>query len=147
MITSSMGTEIGRALPRAATRRLVAGRGRYVDDFSLKGELQAAFLRSPYPHARFRIVDVAQASALPGVARILTADDIDAVCPPWTCKLRNAPDMNSPPQRALAKDYAVFQGEAVAMVVAELRAIAEDALELIAIEWTRCRPQPRLKRR
>jgi len=122
-------------MPRAATRRLVAGRGCYVDDITLKGELHAAFLRSPHAHARFRIADVARASALPGVVRVLTAAEIDKVCTPWTCAPRNAPDLKSPQQRPLARERVAFQGETVALVVAHSRAIAEDAVDQIEVEW------------
>ena len=126
---------VGRPMPRAATRRLVAGRGRYVDDLSAKGELHAAFLRSPHAHAAFRILDTAPAAAIRGVVRVLTATEIDAVCTPWRCVLENAPDLKSPVQRPLARDRVAFQGETVALVVAQSRAIAEDALEHIEIEW------------
>jgi carbon-monoxide dehydrogenase large subunit len=123
-------------MPRAATKRLVAGRGRYLDDISLKGELFAAFLRSPHAHASFTITDTSGAAAIAGVVRILTADDVDRVCSPWKCVLRNAPGMLSPEQRALAQGRAVFQGEPVALVIAHSRAIAEDALEHIAVDWS-----------
>lgn len=128
--------EIGRAMPRAATRRLVSGRGRYLDDISLKGELYGAFLRSPHAHAAFEITSTGEAAALSGIVRILTADDIDAVCTPWKCVLRNAPGLSSPEQRALARGSVVFQGEPVALVIAQSRAVAEDALELIEVEWS-----------
>jgi carbon-monoxide dehydrogenase large subunit len=127
--------EIGRSIPRAATRRLVTGRGRYVDDISLKGELFAAFLRSPYPHAEFEITDLAGATAIPGVVQVFTATEIDRICRPWTCTLRNAPDMVSPEQRPLARGKTVYQGEPIAIVVAQSRAIAEDALEQISVDW------------
>ena len=123
-------------MPRAATKRLVAGRGRYLDDISLKGELYGAFLRSPLAHAAFEIFDTAAAAALPGVVRILTAGDIDGVCSPWKCVLQNAPSLASPEQRALARERAVFQGEPIALVIAHSRAVAEDALELIEVEWS-----------
>ena len=123
-------------MPRASTRRLVAGRGRYVDDIPAKGEVYAAFLRSPHAHAAFEVVNISAAAAIPGVVRVLTAEDIDPVCPPWKCVLRNAPDLQSPEQRPLARRQAVFQGEPIALVVAQSRAIAEDALELIEVEWS-----------
>jgi carbon-monoxide dehydrogenase large subunit len=126
---------IGAAMPRAATRRLVAGRGQYTDDISLKGELHAAFLRSPWPHATFNIVDTREASAVDGVIAVLTAEDIEAVCKPWQCVLTNAPNLFSPEQRALARGRAVFQGEPIALVVAATRAQAEDALEAIEVEY------------
>ena len=126
---------IGRPMPRAATRRLVAGRGRYVDDVTLPGTLHAAFLRSPFGHATFTIADIREAGALDGVVAVLTAADIDRVCKPWQTVSRNFPGLVSPQQRPLAAGEAVYQGEPVAMVVASSRAIAEDALERIAVEW------------
>jgi CO/xanthine dehydrogenase Mo-binding subunit len=125
---------IGRSMPRPATRRLVSGRGRYVDDITVKGELQAAFLRSPYPHAAFTI-EVAEAAALEGVVGVLTADDLDPVCRSWRCVSRSFPGMISPEQRPLAKDHVVYQGEPLAIVVAHSRSVAEDAVELIAVRW------------
>jgi aerobic carbon-monoxide dehydrogenase large subunit len=128
-------SEIGRSMPRASTRRLVAGRGRYVDDISLKGELHAAFLRSPYANATFVISDVSAALSMDGVLHVLTAADLDAVCRPWTCVSRSFPGMVSPEQRPLAKDRAIYQGEPVAIVLARSRATAEDALERIEVAW------------
>lgn len=128
-------SNIGRPMPRSTTRRLVAGRGKYVDDFSLKGELQVAFLRSPRPHASFKIVDTTEASASDGVVAVLTAEDIEGLCKSWQCVLANAPSLFSPEQRALAYGRVVFQGEPMAMVVALTRAEAEDALELIVVEY------------
>ncbi len=128
-------THIGQPLPRAATARLVAGRGSYLDDVSARGELHAAFLRSPYPHAGFRITGTAAASALPGVVAVLTEAELAAVCQPWQTKTGSASGMVSPTQRALAKDAACYQGEPIAMVLALSRAVAEDAAELIEVEW------------
>ncbi len=128
-------THIGQPLPRAATLRLVAGRGSYMDDVSARGELHAAFLRSPYPHAGFRITGTAAASALPGVVAVLTEADLAPVCQPWQTRTGSAPGMVSPTQRALAKDEACYQGEPIAMVLALSRAVAEDAAELIEVEW------------
>ena len=65
---------IGKGMPRAATRRLVSGRGRYVDDISLKGELHAAFLRSPRPHASFKILETTEAKAVDGVIAVRGLD-------------------------------------------------------------------------
>jgi carbon-monoxide dehydrogenase large subunit len=128
--------EIGRAIPRRTTQRLVAGGGCYVDDVSINGELQAAFLRSPHGQASFVINDTASAMAIDGVVRVLTATDLDAVCQPWTCQSAAFPGMVSPEQRPLAKDHALYQGEPVAMVLARSRAIAEDAVERITVDWT-----------
>lgn len=127
---------IGRRMPRAETRRLVTGRGRYVDDMAARGELHAAFLRSPYPHATFRFTDLAAALAAPGVAAVLTAADLDGICRGWTCPSLSYAGLVSPEQRPLAPGRTAYQGEPVAMALAASRAEAEDALEQIAVDWT-----------
>jgi carbon-monoxide dehydrogenase large subunit len=125
---------IGQPMPRRDTRRLVAGGGRYVDDHSLKGELFAAFLRSPYPHAEFVFGDL-EAASLTGVAAVLTAVDLQPVCRSWRCESKAFPGLVSPEQGPLAPREAVYQGEPVAMILASSRAVAEDALELIEVRW------------
>jgi len=126
---------IGVREPRARARRLVAGRGCYTDDISLPRMLHVAFLRSPYAHARIRSIDVAAAAAAPGVEAVFTGRDIAAACNPWQGNHALFPDLDSPPQYPLAIEIARWQGEAVAAVVAETRAQAEDALALIEIDW------------
>jgi carbon-monoxide dehydrogenase large subunit len=132
--TPRMHPEIGRSIPRAATRRLIAGRGHYLDDHAERGELHAAFLRSPLPHARFTL-DLAPARALPGVAAAYDAGEMAKVCAPWRTVSRAFPGLVSPPQGPLAEGRATWQGEPVAIVVAASRAIAEDAAEAIIAEW------------
>jgi carbon-monoxide dehydrogenase large subunit len=126
----------GAPLPRRDAARLVAGKGRYTDDIDVAGLAHVAFLRSPYPHARIDSIDVSPAKSMPGVIAVLTADDLAAVCSPWQTRLALVPSHVSPPQSALAKDEACWQGEAVAAVVATSRALAEDAAEQIEIAWT-----------
>jgi carbon-monoxide dehydrogenase large subunit len=127
-------TAIGRAMPRDATRRLVAGGGRYLDDHSERGELHAAFLRSPLPHARFTL-DVGPAAASPSVHAVLTAGDLATVCRPWRTISKAFPGLVSPEQGPLAEGCATWQGEPVAMVLAASRAIAEDGAEAIVAQW------------
>ncbi|WP_270936470.1 xanthine dehydrogenase family protein molybdopterin-binding subunit, partial [Falsiroseomonas oryzae] len=127
-------TAIGRAMPRDAARRLVAGGGRYLDDHVERGELHAAFLRSPLPHARFTL-HTEVAAALPGVHAVLTAADLAAVCRPWRTVSKSFPGLVSPDQGPLADGRATWQGEPVAMVLAASRAIAEDGVEAIAADW------------
>jgi carbon-monoxide dehydrogenase large subunit len=122
-------------MPRADTRRLVAGGGRYVDDYSARGELHAAFLRSPLPHAEFLLGDRSKPASLPGVVAVLGAAELDAICRPWRCESKLFPGLVSPEQRPLARNRAAYQGEPVAMVLAISRAVAEDALELIDVAW------------
>lgn len=128
-------TAVGQPMPRADTRRLLAGGGRYVDDHAIRGELHAAFLRSPYPHAAFAFGDLTAARSLPGVRAVLIAEDLKAVCRSWRCQSRAFPGLVSPEQGPLAERRAAYQGEPVAMVLAVSRAVAEDAAERIAIDW------------
>ena len=132
--------EIGRLQPCEATLRLLAGRGAYVDDVDLPGQLHAAFFRSPYPHAEILGLDLADARALPGVAAVLAWPDIEQVCRSWQTVSASFPGLKSPPQYPLAADRVAFQGEPVCLVLAASRAIAEDAVELIAAEFRELEP-------
>jgi len=122
---------IGTGVPRAHARRLAAGRGRYADDLRFPRLLHAAFLRSPYPHARIVRLDF---NGLKGVIAYDGAT-LGAVCKPWQTKLATWPTHRSPPQPPLAVERALWQGQPVAIVLAESRAIAEDAVERIEVEW------------
>ena len=114
----------------------MAGRGRYTDDFTLPRMLHAAFLRSPFAHARIVAIDVAEARQQPGVALVMTGAELAVLCTgPWVGTLTCFPGMKSAPQYPLAVDRACWVGEPVAMVVARTRAEAEDAAERIVVEW------------
>jgi len=127
---------IGRTLSRAGAKRAVAGRGRYTDDFSLPRMLHAAFLRSPFAHAKILSIDTSQARRQHGVALIMTGAELaKLVTGPWIGTLTCFPGMKSAPQYALAVDRACWVGEPVAMVVARTRAEAEDGVERIQVEW------------
>ena len=130
---------LGAALPRASARRLVAGRGRYTDDLVLPRMLHVAFVRSPHAHARIAGIDVREAGAMSGVARIVTGAELAALIQPWQARNESQPALRSPLQTALAIDVARWQGEPVAAFVAESRARAEDAAEAVAVDW---RPLP-----
>jgi carbon-monoxide dehydrogenase large subunit len=124
---------VGRTLSRAGAKRAVAGRGRYTDDFSLPRMLHAAFLRSPFAHAKILAID---AKRQPGVALIMTGAELaKLVTGPWVGTLTCFPGMKSARQYPLAVDRACWVGEPVAMVVARTRAEAEDAAEHIQVEW------------
>lgn len=129
------GRYIGRGLPRPGAKRLLAGRGRYTDDVVLPRMLHAAFLRSPYAHARLGAIDVSEAAAMPGVHRVLTGKDFAAICTPWIGTLSHFKGMRSAPQLPLPLDKVVWAGQPVVMVVAESRAEAEDALEAIQVAF------------
>lgn len=126
---------IGKAEPRADAARLLAGRGRYVDDIQLPRMLHAAFLRSPHAHARIRSLDVTEARGMPGVAAVYTGAEMAAQVMPWVGVLTHLAGLRSAPQHALAVDVVRWQGEPVAMVVAASRAEAEDAVERIEADY------------
>ena len=88
---------IGRSQPRPGARRAVAGRGTYVDDLSLPRMVHLAFVRSPYAHARIDGIDCTAASALDGVARVVTGPELARWMTPWRGTLANAPALRSPP--------------------------------------------------
>jgi len=126
---------IGRSVPRPNAKRLLAGRGRYVSDLVLPRMLHAAFLRSPFAHARIVSIDTDAARAMPGVRLVATGADLARVCTPWVGTLDHFKGMKSPAQLPLALDRVVWAGQAVVAVVADSRAAAEDALEAIAVDY------------
>jgi len=127
---------VGRTFSRAGAKRAVAGRGRYTDDFSLPRMLHAAFVRSPFAHARIVSIDAVEARRQPGVALVMTGAELAKMCAaPWMGTLSCFPGMKSAPQYPLAVDRACWVGEPVVLVVARTRAEAEDAAEHVQIEW------------
>ena len=128
MIAPPEGTSyIGQRVKRKEDRRLLTGRGRYIDDMEFPGALHAAFLRSPYPHARLKRVDVTQALKLPGVTSILTGSEVVALCDSMIGGREE--------QEFRLKDYPLavgkvrYVGEPIAVVAATNRYMAEDAVE------------------
>jgi len=124
---------VGKSVKRKEDRRLLTGLGRFVDDLKLPGMAYAAILRSPHAHARILKIDVSKAEKLPGVVCTLTGEEVAKKTDPFL-------QISAPPASKL-KDYCLavgkahFVGEPVVAVVAETRAIAEDALELIDVEY------------
>ena len=131
---------VGRILSRPGAKRAIAGRGKYTDDISLPRMVHAAFVRSPYAHARVKGIDTAAAASHPGVVRILTGAELAERCKPWVGTLKVFEGMKSAPQPAMAVDRACWQGEPVVAVAAETRAQAEDAAALIEIDWEELTP-------
>jgi CO/xanthine dehydrogenase Mo-binding subunit len=121
---------IGQSMKRIEDPRLLTGKGKYVDDVVLPGMAHAAMLRSPYAHARIKSIDCSKARALPGVLLVVTGAEFAEKTGPTAT-------FSSPPvvQHAIAVDRVRHVGETVAAVVAESRYIAEDALELIEVEY------------
>ena len=126
---------IGRAIPRPNLQRLTQGRACYVSDIQLPRMLHAAMLRSPHAHADIVAIDTGAARAVPGVAAVFTGAEMEGQCSPWVGTLTHLAGLKSAPQYPLAVGRVRWQGEPVALVVAESRAVAEDAAELIAVEY------------
>lgn len=121
---------IGKSMKRVEDPRLLTGKGGYIDDVTRDDIAHAAILPSPYAHAGITSIDVSAAQALPGVIGVYTGADIGSVVGPCA-------SFASPPivQDCVATDRVRHVGEAVAVVVAEDRYIAEDAIELIHVEY------------
>lgn len=139
---------IGKPLPRKEDDRLLRGEGRFTDDFSRPGQLFAAMVRSPFPHARIRGIDAEAARNGPGVAAVFTgadcaADGLGAIPHNPVPSTRYDMKLTGPgggrifigPHVPLPADKARHVGEAVAMVVAETQAQAIDAAELVEVDY------------
>jgi carbon-monoxide dehydrogenase large subunit len=125
----------GAPVQRIEDPRLLRGRGSYVDDFDLPEMLHAAFLRSTYARARIVSIDVSAARALPGVHLVLTASDLGELLEPSPLLVPHHALTQPRTQLPLAQDEVHYAGATVAMVVADSRYIAEDALDLIDVEY------------
>jgi len=126
---------IGARIPRNEDPRFLRGLASFVDDVSPSGVLHAACLRSPHAHARIRAIDASRARAVPGVHLVVTASDLGDLNEPGPLLIPH-PNLTYPrTQRPLAQNEVRFVGETVAFVVAEDRYVAEDAVDLIAVEY------------
>jgi len=127
---------IGAVVKRLEDPRLVTGHGRFTDDIVVPGMLEMAFVRSSEPHAAIRSIDAAQARAVPGVVAVWTLADLGAVAQKPMVQSYPSPAIKqNRTQHPLAKDEVCYVGEAVAVVVAENRYIAEDAAHLVAVDY------------
>lgn len=127
---------IGRPSTRVEAGRFVTGSGAYVDDLPAHRLLHAAFLRSPVAHGTIDRLDLAPALRMPGVIAAWEGESLAAHCQPVRGLLAHLPGMKAPPQWPLARARVRWVGEPVAIVIAESRAIAEDAAQAIGFEWT-----------
>lgn len=127
---------VGREVRRSEDPALLRGEGRFVDDIHLPGTLHCAFVRSPHAHARIRSIDLSSARAAPGVHAVWSNSDLPA-------ELQGPLPYNTPPHliqyprqwSALARDEVCFVGEAVVVVIAESRHLAEDACALVDVDY------------
>ena len=132
------GPWVGASLPRKEEDRLLRGRGKFADDIKLREMLYLRFVRSPYAHARVASVHTSAAEALPGVVCSITGKEIAAqtqafieIGPDHAQKIRDFP---------MAVGKALYQGEPVAAVVAESPSLADDAAELVQVEYEPLEP-------
>ncbi|MET0519334.1 MAG: xanthine dehydrogenase family protein molybdopterin-binding subunit, partial [Burkholderiaceae bacterium] len=126
---------IGAAVPRPGARRLVEGRGTYVDDLKLPRMAHVVYWRSPVAHCRIVRIDRDYARLMPGVLGVFDGADVARICQPWVATLGHLAGMKSAPQHALAIERACWQGEPVVAIVAETRVQAEDALQYLQVDW------------
>ena len=126
-------TWVGQALPRKEENRLLRGRGKFADDIKLREMLYLKFVRSPYAHAKIVSVDISSAEALAGVVAVVTGTEVAAQTQPF---IEIGPD-----PFARIKDYPLavskvrYQGEPVVAIVAESPSLADDAAELVQVEY------------
>src|SRR2546430_2148478 len=126
---------IGRSVPRPNLARLTQGRAQYVSDLTLPRMAHVAFVRSPHAHARIKAIDSAAAKKAPGVIAVVTGAELAKVITPWMGVLTHLKGIKSAPQHAIAVERACWQGEAVCAIVARTRAEAEDACELVEVDY------------
>ncbi len=131
---------IGAAVRRKEDLRFITGKGQYVDDINRPGQLYAYILRSPFAHARINGIDASAALAVPGVVAVLTgadmaADGVGGLPCGWGIHSKDGSPMVEPPHPPLASEVVRHVGDQVAVVLAESRAVARDAGELVEIDY------------
>ena len=129
-----MASWVGQSLRRREDPELLTGKARYIADLTQPGMLHAAFLRSPHAHARIGLIDASAARRLAGVHAVLTGADLPPELGPMPSMLV-FDDHRLTPTWALARERVRYVGEPVAVVAAESPYVAEDALELIDVDW------------
>jgi len=130
---------VQQSLKRSEDPRLLSGNGNFIDDINLPGMLHIAIKRSDYSHGRIVKLDVEEAKKLPGVVAVYTAEDLGDYWRPGPLQVPPPTAIqgslfNARPLECIAKNKVRFSGEPVAVVVAESRYIAEDALDLIYLD-------------
>jgi carbon-monoxide dehydrogenase large subunit len=128
-----MANYVGKSLKRKEDPRFIQGKGSFVANLSLPGMAHLAVKRSPYAHARIKSINIKKAAKHPGVIAVFTGQDmqdVGALPSGW-----NVPNIKVPVQRVLQTDKVRHVGDRVAVVVAESPAVAEDALELIEVDY------------
>jgi carbon-monoxide dehydrogenase large subunit len=123
---------VGKSIRRVEDPKFLLGRGGYVDDMKVSGMLHAAIVRSPHAHARIKSIDAEEARRLPGVVAVVTGGEVTELTDPM-------PDFGPAPDKhtwyCLAVDKVRYVGEGVAAIVAESRYVAEDAADLVQVDY------------
>src|SRR5437588_4703986 len=136
MTEAAAGTSvIGSPIKRTEDPRLITGSARYLADLQMAGMAHVAILRSPFAHARIRSISTERAAALPGVTAVFTGKDFEHLNPLPCAWQAGGVENHVVTRRALEIDRVTFTGAGVAAVVADTREAAEDALELIEVDW------------
>jgi carbon-monoxide dehydrogenase large subunit len=135
-VMHEQATQVGTSAPRKEDARLLTGQGRFVDNLTVPGMVWMAVVRSPYAHARISGVDLSKARTAEGVVAAFAGADLEG---DWTAPLPMAwpvtEDINNPSHFPLATTEARYVGDGVAVVVAESRALAKDAVELVEVDY------------
>ncbi len=127
---------VGASVKRKEDASLLRGRGTFVDNLTLPGTVFMAVVRSPYPHSRIRGIDLSAARSAEGVVAAFSgADFAEDWAGGMPCAWPVTEDIKMPPHYPLATDEARYQGDPVAVVVAESRALAKDAAELVEVDY------------
>ena len=127
-------TLVGQAVERTEDLRFLTGKGTFADDYEPTGTLHAAILRSAAAHGRLRAIDASAALAMPDVRCVITARDIGDAIPTIPLRLAPLAGLEKYLQPVIAQDKVRYAGEPLAVVIADTRAIAEDALEAISVD-------------
>jgi carbon-monoxide dehydrogenase large subunit len=134
----STGTLIGKSIRRVEDKRFTTGNGHYTDDLILPHQTYAAFVRSPYAHAKVISIDTSKAKSMPGVVAIFTGADlahVNGVPCGWQVNFKNGNTMKEPKHPLLAHDIVKCLGDPVAIVIAESKAQAADAIDHVEVEY------------
>ena len=137
-MSTTNGSFIGKSVKRVEDKRFITGKGNYTDDIILPRMTYAAFLRSPFAHAKIVSIDVADARAMPGVVAVFTGADVanvNGVPCGWQVNFKNGDTMKEPKHPLLVADKVRHVGDAVAIVIAETREQAVDAAQAINVEY------------
>ena len=130
---------IGKSVKRVEDKRFLTGQGKYTDDIKIPNMAYAYILRSPYAHAKINSIDTASAKKMDGVTAVFTGadipEDIAGVPCGWQVNFKNGDIMKEPPHPLLVRSKVRHVGDGVAIVIANSRAIAKDASELVDVDY------------